>query len=302
MELKGKSIAVTGATGFLGRYIVDSLLQRGAHVVGVVRTPDRVPELLERGVEMRKADLADQQALVDGFKGVDAIVSNAALFAVGNLDWQAHVDANVDGTRNVMQAASAAGVKRIVHVSSVAVYRKHAQPLSDETQPMLERRNLKRFNAYQVSKALSEQLAWELAEELKLDLSCARPSAIYGAFDPNFMRLVRKFLGFPAAPIPVGLRVGIVYGGDVAEGVAKMLENDGSIGKSYNLTGPDASVWSFWQAWKKADPRAPSVAVPVPVPVRQLWDNSRAEQELGWSNRSFLDGLRETVELESGAG
>src|SRR5437899_4136385 len=85
MELKGRNIAVTGATGFLGRYIVDVLLKRGAHVIGVVRNPDRVPELQQRGVEFRKADLAERDRLTAGFAGVDAVVSNAALFAVGKM-------------------------------------------------------------------------------------------------------------------------------------------------------------------------------------------------------------------------
>ena len=50
MTLAGARIAVTGATGFLGRYIVDALLARGAHVIGVVRNPARVPELAQKGV------------------------------------------------------------------------------------------------------------------------------------------------------------------------------------------------------------------------------------------------------------
>src|SRR5207244_3981880 len=64
MLLERKQVAVTGATGFLGRYIVDTLLHRGARVVGVVRNPDRVPELRERGVELRRADLAARDDLV----------------------------------------------------------------------------------------------------------------------------------------------------------------------------------------------------------------------------------------------
>src|SRR5712692_8162136 len=101
MELKGKNIAVTGATGFLGRYIVDVLLERGAHVIGVVRNPDRVPELARRGVELRKADLAQRDRLAAGFSGADAVVSNAALFSVGKMfslrkgNWEEHHRTNI---------------------------------------------------------------------------------------------------------------------------------------------------------------------------------------------------------------
>src|SRR5262249_61821169 len=76
-ELRDTTIAVTGATGFLGRYVVDALLRRGARVIGVVRNPDRVPALAARGVEMRRADLGSREALARGFAGAAAIVSNA---------------------------------------------------------------------------------------------------------------------------------------------------------------------------------------------------------------------------------
>ena len=66
---RGATIAVTGATGFLGRYLADELLRRGARVVGVVRNPTALPELRERGVELRRADLADWDRLEAGFRG-----------------------------------------------------------------------------------------------------------------------------------------------------------------------------------------------------------------------------------------
>src|SRR5215813_3698241 len=102
MELRGSRIAVTGATGFLGRYIVDVLLKRGAHVIGVVRNPDRVLGLRERGVEFRTADLAQREQLIKGFADADAVVSNAALFSVRKMFalrkdvWDEHQRVNVE--------------------------------------------------------------------------------------------------------------------------------------------------------------------------------------------------------------
>lgn len=305
MELRDRTIAVTGATGFLGRYIVDVLLRRGARVIGVVRNPQRVPELQRRGVEMRRADLADLGALVDGFRGADAVVSNAALFAVRRMlsfsrrGWEEHERINVQGTENVMQAAAAAGVRRVVHVSSVAVYAKLFASNTDETFPQLTAQSRHTpMNAYQISKALSEQAAWALAEKLDLQLTTVRPCTIYGAFDPNFMTVARRLLSGPVGILPVGLRLPLVYGGDVAEGIALALERPVSIGKAYNLTGDDLPLTEFVNAWRRVGLKT-SLALPIPMPLRQSLSHARAANDLAWRNRSYEEALRETLHLES---
>jgi len=306
MELKGKQIAVTGATGFLGRYIVDALLAREARVVGVVRNPNRVPELIERGVEMRRADLADREQLARGFAGVDAVVSNAALFSVGkmfafgNRVWEEHHRTNIEGTRNVFEAAAAAGVRRVVHVSSCAVYARRVQPSIDEEHPQLSEQSRRTpANAYQISKALSEQLAWRLAEQHGIQLTTVRPCAIYGAFDPNFMAVVKRLLSPAVSVFPALLHLPLVYGGDVAAGIALALQQEVSIGKAYNTTGDDYPISAFRAAWKAAGGKVPLVTLPIPLPVRQSFDHGRVTRDLGWRNRSYLEALRETVALEA---
>src|SRR6056300_447461 len=109
MELNNLNVAVTGATGFIGRYICAELLRRQARTYGVVRNPDRVPALREQGVTMRQADLADLAALGRAFDGIDVVVSNAALFDLDNGDWKAHEQTNIQGGRNVLQASLSAG-------------------------------------------------------------------------------------------------------------------------------------------------------------------------------------------------
>ena len=305
MDLAAKKIAVTGATGFLGRYIVDVLLKRGAHVIGVVRNPDRVPELAERGVELRKADLAEPAKLKRGFAGADALVSNAALFSVtkmfalGSGVWQEHHRANIQGTQNVFDAIAAAGVRRVVHVSSVAVYAGRTQPTINEDHPQLTERSRRMpWNAYQISKAVSEQVAWRRAQQHGLQLTTVRPCGIYGAFDPNFMAVFKRLLSLPVILVPVWLYLPLVYAGDVAEAIALALEKPVAIGKAYNITGDDLPIEEFVQAWKDAGGAAPWLTIPLPVPVRQSFDHRRATRDLGWRNRSFIDALRETLALE----
>jgi len=306
MQLKGATVAVTGATGFLGRYVVDVLLSRGAHVVGVVRNPERVPGLVERGVELRQANLADRDGLLAGFHGVDAVVSNAALFSLKNVSWQDHVNANVDGTRNVVEAIAATGVRRVVHVSSVAVYRRRRGPIINEAHRQRSQGRLRLpWTVYPISKALSEQLAWRIANERGLELTTVRPCAIYGAFDANFTTVFRRIMAVPKVPlsfVPVLARVPLVYAGDVAEAIALALENPAAVGKAYNITGDNRSLRQFARAWVEAGGPSGSIKLPLPAPIRQRFDNALAKKELGWRNRPLVDALRETFALENGHG
>jgi nucleoside-diphosphate-sugar epimerase len=299
MELRGARIAVTGATGFLGRYIVDALLERGARVVGVVRNPARVPALATR-IELRAADLADPAALAAGFAGADAVVSNAALFSLRNQRWDAHEAANVRGTANVFDAVAAAGVRRVVHVSSVAVYAVHG-PLVDEDAPQLtaEMRRTP-LTTYSISKALSEQLAWRKAAEHGLALTTVRPCAIYGAFDPNFTAVFRRLIGLPLTIMPTWLSFGLVYAGDVADAIVRALERPAAAGRAYNVTG-DATLWEFAQAWREAGGAGAWLMLPVPLPWVRRYDHRRAERELGWRSRPAVDALRDAFAREATA-
>ena len=301
MELNGATVAVTGATGFLGRYVVDVLLRRGANVVGVVRNPGRVPELARRGVEMRKADLASRDELAAGFAASAAVVSNAALFSLRNQRWEDHARTNVDGARNVFAAAALAGVHRVVHVSSVAVYRVGGASIDETAEQHDETSPRRPWTVYPISKALSEQLAWRMAREHGIELTTVRPCVIYGAHDPNFLPLLRWLLWPPITLVPALGAMPFVYAGDVAEAIALCLEKPVAIGKAYNVTGDASSVWEFVNAWRQAGGPAPWLRLPLPVPLRRGFDHSLATRDLGWKNRPLVEGLRETIERERAA-
>jgi nucleoside-diphosphate-sugar epimerase len=300
MELRGARVAVTGATGFLGRYIVDVLQARGARVIGVVRNPAKVPELARKGVELRRADLGERARLAEGFAGADAVVSNAALFSLSNQRWEEHERANVQGTQNVMGACQDARVSRVVQVSSVAVYGLFVRGRVDEDAPQLGPATPRRpWSVYPVSKALSEQEAWRLASQYRLALTTVRPCTIYGAFDPNFMGVFRRITTAPVSIKPLGLGLSFVYAGDVAEGIALALEREASIGRAYNLTG-DGETWEdLTRAWKAAGGRTSWLRLPVPLPWAPGFDSSRAREELGWRPRSLEEGMRESFRLEA---
>lgn len=294
MDLKGKTVAVTGASGMLGAYLCRSLLVAGAHVVGVVRNPDKAPFLAEEGVEFRKADLTDPASLEQAFQGCDAVVSNAAMYVAtksfGALE--AHKKANVEGTRNVMEAASKAGVKRILHISTFGIYRWSLFRPMNEDSPQLDGEK-GQGGAYRATKQISERIAWQLADELGLQLTTVRPSGVYGARDPNTMAMVNKFMKWPLLPMP-SIGFPLVYAGDVSDAVAAALANDQTIGQAYNVGGESHQLGSFMRAVVRARGKGPAVlALPLPLRIRQ--DNSKAARDLGFKNRDFDEALKEVV-------
>ena len=145
MSLSGKTIALTGATGFLGTYTALELIKRGAAVRGVVRSPHKGHWLKKQGVTFAQADLMSVTALQEAFTGVDAIISNAALFTMQKASWEDFYQPNKVGTNNVFRAAHKAGVSRILQVSSVAVYHKRLPKNLHESTPLLTERQRGRF-------------------------------------------------------------------------------------------------------------------------------------------------------------
>lgn len=296
MDLKGKSIAVTGASGFLGAYMVDVLVARGAQVVAVVRNPRKAPELGERCAEIRQADLLDPAALRAAFEGVDAVVHTAALYSLKEGGWDAHYRPNQLGTQHTFEALRDAGVRRVVHVSTVGVYRRQLG-LAREDDPLLELRDRFTAGAYRTTKALSEALAWRLSAEYGLDLTVLRPSGIYGARDPNLMPLVRRLTRLPMLVVP-SLVFPFVYARDVAEAAALALEREASVGQAYNTAGEPRSTWDFYKAWKEASGKGPALALPLPLPARMAYDTGKARTELGWTNSDLVESLREVFAVE----
>lgn len=290
--LAGRRIAVTGATGFLGRHIASCLAARGAQVVAVVRRPERGAALKAAGVELRRADLLEPEALTEALRGADALVSNAALFSLTNYRWDDYARTNVQGTENVLHAAARAAVTRVVHVSSVAVYRSSFSGLVDEDAPTWRAEDRRLPNrVYALSKALSEESAWRLAGELGLTLTTVRPSGIYGAGDPNISPWLERLARWPVTVVPALLEFPFVYAGDVAEGVVLALETPASIGRAYNLAPEGQTVWSLVKAFREARGHHPWLTLPFPLPLSRRFSSERARRELGWRPRDTRAGV-----------
>ncbi|TMA30833.1 MAG: NAD(P)-dependent oxidoreductase [Deltaproteobacteria bacterium] len=189
--------------------------------------------------------------------------------------------------------AAAAGVRRVVHISSVSAYVRPAPARVTEEHPLLGEDAGRLTPAYGLSKALAERRAWALAREHGLALTTLRPCLIYGAFDSNFMPIFAALARLPVAVMPAGTWLPMVYAGDVADAVALAIEKPEAVGRAYNVAGEEMSVWQFFTAWRAAGGRSARVALPVPFPFRRSYDTTRARTELAAG-----EALRETLALE----
>lgn len=301
MRLAGSCIAITGATGFLGRYLARVLRARGARVVGVVREPARGGDLLRHGVALRRADLTRPAELAPALAGCDALVANAAYFSLRDARWEPYLRVNVEGAENLLAAALSVGLRRVVLISSVSAYRMrlldfHRGGGIAEDHPQLDGQTpRRRFTVYGISKALAEQHAWRVAAAEGLQLTTLRPSGLFGAYDAKVLPLMRRVSRWPLAP--AWARLSFVYAGDVAEAAALALERPAAIGRAYNVAGGRETLWELLAALARAEGRAYR-RVPLPIPVTWLFDSGRAERELGWARRPLRDAWRETLELE----
>lgn len=167
---------VTGATGFLGRYIVRQLHERGETVRALVRKPEEFPD----AVEVVRGDLTDRDSIFSATRNIETVFHTAALPGI-SMQWRPFYETNVVGTQNVIAACQANGVKRLVFTGSPSVtFDGKPQENVDESAPYPTRW----LAHYPHSKAIAEQAVLN-AEGL---LTCSlRPHLIWGPGDRHLI-------------------------------------------------------------------------------------------------------------------
>src|SRR5256885_16771881 len=123
---------VTGATGLLGSHLVDLLVERGDQPRALVPPGDRASGLAAAGVDVRSGDVRDGAVLEAAMSGVDHVLHCAARTGPWGPD-EEYQSTNVDGLETLVRVASAAGVRRVVHVSSITVHGNDIGGAADET-------------------------------------------------------------------------------------------------------------------------------------------------------------------------
>ena len=183
----GPIALVTGAGGFFGRRIADALAARGYVVRGVARVPDpRVPSVRE----WVAADLSRElpPAALDG---VEVVVHAAAATSGGMGAHQRH---SVDASRQVVRAMHAAGVRRLIYISSISVLEPPRTPweVQDEHTPLAA--HAERLGPYTWGKAEAERVVTAEAKELGVDVRIIRPAALVDLAAPDMPGLLGKRL------------------------------------------------------------------------------------------------------------
>lgn len=234
-----KKILLTGATGLLGRHILEQLTAVGYDVRCVVRDPNKAKRLEEYGSELVFGDLTDADAVGAAMAGVDAVIHAAAVLG-GWGKKEIFLRNNLEATRNVVQAAVRNGVKRLVYVSSVATYGLQPGVHLTEDSPMKEE-----SEPYCETKRLSEELVKSAAQYYAINTTIVRPSIIYGPYDERFIPIIvdnmRK--GMVVAIGKAGQGPPLIYAKDIARFISIVLKEQTSGFEVFNLSSPERLSW-----------------------------------------------------------
>lgn len=234
-------VAVTGATGHVGGVLVRTLLDEGFAVSALEYAPGRALEGLP--VRRVQGDVLNPATLRTAFEGAETVYHLAAMITLGNDPTGIVRRVNVEGTRNVIAACRAAGVRRLVHFSSV-----HALSPYPESEPVTESRPLgfdPHLPAYDRTKAEAEVAVLEAAA-LGLDAVILNPSAVIGPYDYERSRMGEVFADLYARRLPA-----LVAGGfnwvDVRDVCASAITaaRVGERGARYLLGGVHLSLRSL---------------------------------------------------------
>ncbi len=235
------TILVTGASGFIGSAVVRRLLRAGHQVRTLVRPSSDRRNLTELPVEIVTGDLADRPSLERSLRGCRFLFHVAADYRLWVTNPEAMYRSNIEGTRNIMLAAVAAGVERIVYTSSVATLglNPDGEPADETTPSSLD----EMLGPYKRSKFLAEGEVRRLVEEQGLPAVIVNPSTPVGPGDvkptPTGRMIVDAVSGRMPAYVETGLN--LVHVDDVAQGHLLALER-GTIGKRYILGGENLSL------------------------------------------------------------
>lgn len=254
---------VTSANGHLGNNLVRLLINKGIPVRASVRNIKNKEPFVGLNCEVVQSDISDKQSLVNALQGVETFYAVGAVFKLWAKDPKIEIyDANLEGTKNMVEAAVEAGVQRIVYVSSIAALNYSKLPTKESY-----RRNPDRRDMYYNSKNDGEKLAFELAKKHNIDLVAVLLSAMIGstAFKSlnvsyNIINLILK----KEIPVETNITLNWIDVKDVAEG-CYLAATKGKSGERYILANEKCT--SIKATTQIAQELFPELKIKLPVAV-----------------------------------
>ena len=320
-------VLVTGATGFTGGHLATHLIDHGHEVRALVRSRSRErferSPLPRKGVIASDGDLMDAGSVRRAVDGVEVVYHISATYREAGQPDSAYRAINVEGTRNILDAAKAAHVRRVVHCSTGGVHGHIDNPPANEDAP---------FNPgdiYQETKLAAEQLARAFGAANALDVVVARPIGIYGPGDRRFLTMFR---GLARGRFPM---IGngqafyhLTFIDDLVEGFRLCGTIPRAAGRTYILAGPRFTtleqlvqlvanelrvapprmhlpVWPFYTAGLLCELVCVPLRIEPPIYRRRVdfytksraFDTTRARSELGYSPKVDLqEGIKQTAD------
>jgi nucleoside-diphosphate-sugar epimerase len=230
-------VLITGGNGFVGHHVVEALLERGDRVRVLALPSEDVSWLEQRGVAIHRGDVCRTEALTTPMRGAEAVLHLAAMMHV----WRPMADymaVNVGGTEHVCTSASAAGVRRLVHMSSSSVYGMAWDVPVDERFPLAPF-----HDPYPVSKAAGDRLVQRMITGEGLPAVIIRPDQIFGPGDRlHFGHIADRLCAGRGLIVGRGdNRIPLVYVTDVVQGLLLALDRPDAVGHTFNITN-DAPI------------------------------------------------------------
>lgn len=238
MSLRGRRILVTGGTGFIGCRLVEKLvLEHGAAVRVLVRRFGNAARVARLDVDLVHGEVTDPNAVGRAIQGCDVVI-HCAYGNDGDPDQQRAV--NVEGSRIVGEKALEAGVSRMVHVSTIAVYGRMPDGDVDEITP-----SCGPGDHYSKTKREAEEILFDMHRRAGLPVTIIRPTCVYGPYGLAFtIHPLRELRTREVVLVNGGDGLcNAIYVDDLVDGTLLAAVQPAALGETFNLSGESPLTW-----------------------------------------------------------